>query len=151
VAGYYYYKEFPLPVSSYMFLDPAVSFNLPHSFDFEGYIDAERELWAFFPETYGKRVNFCQLGLSARVYVEVPASDEAIGQDETYFLMPCEDGTLRPVRMRSERTLTLDEFRMSHLTAIRMGNKLLGTGKVLEEVHRQVLGAEIVGEISREY
>src|SRR5271165_6702264 len=59
-------------VSSFTFLDPEVSYPLPDSFDFEEYIDTERELWAFFPETVGKRVNFCQLGLTARLYAEVP-------------------------------------------------------------------------------
>ena len=136
-------------MSPFIFLDPLISFRLPQAFDFEGYIDTERELWAFFPETTGKRANFCQLGLTARLYVEVPDHHEPLNTDETYFLMPCEDGMLRPIRMRSERILTLEEFRMTHLTSIRMMSKLSGTGKVLDEVHRQVLGPEIIAESSQ--
>lgn len=133
-------------MSTVTFLNPAVSFPLPEVFDFEAYIEIERELWAFFPETTGKRVNFCQLGLTAQVYAEVPDAGETLRNDETYFLMPCEDMTMRPVRMRSARHLTLEEFRMSHLTSIRMMDKLSGTGRLMDEVHRQVLGPEILAE-----
>lgn len=133
-------------MSSFNFLDPQSSFPLPETFDFEGYIDTERELWAFFPETAGKRVNFCQLGLTAQLYAETPDSGEPVQNDETYFLMPCEDFTLRPVRMRSARILTLEEFRMTHLTSVRMMDKLSGTGRLMDEVHRQVLGPAILAE-----
>jgi hypothetical protein len=68
-----------------------------------------------------------------------------LGHDETYFLMPCPDRTLRPIRMRSIRRLTLDEFRLSHLTAIRLAERLDGTRKVMEAVHLQILGPEILG------
>jgi len=27
-------------------------------------------MWALFPETEGKRVNFCQLGLTAKIFIE---------------------------------------------------------------------------------
>jgi hypothetical protein len=128
------------------FLDPASSFPLPKKFDFDGYIDAERELWAFFPEAAGKRVNFCQLGLTARLYVEVPENSRGLDSDETYFLMPCADGMMRPLRMRSTRALTLEEFRMTHLTSIRIGEKLSATGRLMDEVHLQILGPEIVAE-----
>jgi len=133
-------------VSSFTFLDPEISFPLPDSFDFEGYIDTERELWAFFPETVGKRVNFCQLGLTARLYAEVPETRMPVQNDETYFLMPCEDAKMRPIRMQSARILTLDEFRMARLTSLRMMSKLSGTGRLMNEVHRQVLGPEILAE-----
>lgn len=134
-------------MSPFTFLDPEASFPLPDSFDFEGYIDTERELWAFFPETVGKRVNFCQMGLTAQLYAEVPETRAALAKDETYFLMPCgADWTMRPVRMQSSRILTLEEFRMTHLTSIRMMQKLAGTGSLMDEVHRQVLGPEILAE-----
>jgi hypothetical protein len=133
-------------VSSFTFLDPEVSYPLPESFDFEAYIDTERELWAFFPETEGKRVNFCQLGLTARLYAEVPETGMPVQNDETYFLMPCEDTTMRPIRMQSARILTLDEFRMTRLTSLRMMDKLSGTGRLMNEVQRQVLGPEILAE-----
>jgi hypothetical protein len=34
---------------------------------------------------------------------------------------------------------------MSHITAIRLADKLAGTTRVLEEVHMQILGPEILG------
>ena len=101
-------------------------------------------MWALFPETEGKRVNFCQLGLTAKIFIESELSGE-LHEDETYFLMPCCDRTLRPIRMRQVRRLTLDEFRMSHITAIRLADKLSGTTRVLEEIHMQILGPEILG------
>lgn len=131
-------------MSYFSFLDPASSFALPSNFDFGEYIDTEREMWALFPETEGKRVNFCQMGLTAQIFVESGARDELAG-DETYFLMPCADRTLRPIRMKAVRRLTLDEFRLSHLTAIRLAERLDGTRSVMEAVHLQILGPEILG------
>jgi hypothetical protein len=131
-------------VSHFSFLDPACSFDLPRAFDFADYIDTEREMWALFPETEGKRVNFCQLGLTAQIFVESGAQCE-LASDETYFLMPCADRSLRPIRMKAVRRLTLDEFRMSHITAIRLAEKLDGTRKVMEAVHLKILGPEILG------
>lgn len=58
-------------VSIYAFLEPGSSYPLPPSFDFDEYIETERELWALFPETDGKRVNFVQVGLTATIYTEV--------------------------------------------------------------------------------
>jgi hypothetical protein len=45
------------------------------------------------------------------------------------------------------RRLTLDEFRMSHITAMRLAEKLSGTRKVMEEIHMQILGPEILGTL----
>jgi hypothetical protein len=117
---------------------------LPASFNYAEYIDTEREMWALFPETEGKRVNFCQLGLTAQIYIESETRPE-LDSDETYFLMPCPDSTLRPIRMKALRRLTLDEFRLSHITAIRLAERLDGTRKVMEAVHLQILGPEILG------
>ena len=128
----------------FSFLEPACSFALPASFNFAEYIDTEREMWALFPETEGKRVNFCQLGLTAQIFIESEPRPE-LAFDETYFLMPCPDSTLRPIRMKALRRLTLDEFRLSHITAIRLAEKLDGTRKVMEAVHLQILGPEILG------
>ena len=127
----------------YAFLDPQAAFPLPKSFDYRDYIETEQEMWALFPETEGLRVNFCQMGLTARIFVESRGAG-ALGDDETYFLMPCEDRTLRPVRMRPLRRLTLDEFRMSHLTAMRLAEKLTGTAQVMQKIHLQILGPEIL-------
>src|SRR5882762_6155274 len=102
-------------LSAFAFLDPTCRYALPATFDFQGYIETEQELWALFPETEGKRVNFCQLGLTASLYVEVPDDRSDLKLGETYFLMPCPDRTMRPLRMRFLRRLKLDEYRMSHL------------------------------------
>lgn len=130
-------------MSTYSFLEPGISYPLPASFNYHDYIDTERELWALFPETDGKRVNFCQMGLTAQIFVESPESGE-LEATETYFLMPCPDRALRPVRMKAVRRLTLEEFRMSHITAIRLADKLAGTGKVMEAIHMQIMGPEIL-------
>jgi len=131
-------------VSTYSFIEPDAAYTLPRSFSYNDYIETEQEMWALFPETEGKRVNFCQLGLTARIYIESEMAGE-LCEDETYFLMPCPDRKLRPIRMRQVRRLTLDEFRMSHITAIRLADKLSGTTRVLEEIHMQILGPEILG------
>jgi len=135
-------------VPEYSFLNPSVGFPLPHRFDFEDYIETEREFWALFPESEGKRVNFSQAGLTAKLYVEAPEDGSALKSDETYFLMPCADRNLRPIRMEGSRRLTLEEFRMTHLTAIRLMGKLSGTGRILDEVHMMVLGPEVLEEAS---
>jgi len=134
-------------VPGYSFLDPAVSYPLPRSFSFPDYIETENEFWALFPETQGSRVNFCQLGLTAQIYVESAAGHPELAENETYFLMPCPDGTMRPLRMKALRRLTLSEYRMSHLTALRLREKLEGAGRVMDEVHLQILGPEILNEI----
>jgi len=130
-------------VSTYSFLEPGISYPLPPSFDYQDYIETERELWALFPETDGQRVNFCQLGLTAQIFIESPEGGE-LEANETYFLMPCPDRSLRPIRMRAVRRLTLEEFRMSHITAMRLADKLAGTGKVMEAIHLQIMGPEIL-------
>jgi hypothetical protein len=133
-------------LSAYAFLNPRCKYPLPASFDFSGYIEAEQELWALFPETDGKRVNFCQVGLTAGLYVEVADDGSELKAGETYFLMPCPDRSMRPLRMRVLRNLTLSEYRMSHLTALRLSDKLEGTGDIMDEVHLRILGPEIIAE-----
>ena len=58
--------------------------------------------------------------------------------------MPCADRTMRPLRMKVVRKLTLAEYRMSHLTAIRLSEKLEGTSEIMDDVHLQILGQEII-------
>ncbi len=101
--------------------------------DYADYIETEQELWALFPETDGLRVNFCQLGLTASLYVETFEDGSELRTGETYFLMPCPDRTMRPLRMKVVRKLTL--ARSSHLTAIRLRDKLEDTGDIMDEVH----------------
>jgi hypothetical protein len=136
-------------VSDYSFLDPAISYSLPRKFNFSDYIETENEFWALFPETHGKRVNFCQLGLTAQIYVESGANRGELAENETYFLMPFPDCTLRPMRMKALRRLTLSEYRMSHLTALRLREQLAHAGPVIEEVHLQILGPELLDDIDR--
>jgi len=129
-------------VSTYAFLDPRTSYPLPRDFDFKDYIETERELWALFPETEGKRVNFYQTGLTARVYVEMPDDGAELGIAETYFLMPCPDGAMRPLRMRAERPMTLGEYRLTQLTALKLAGKLDKVSEIFEEIHFRLLGPE---------
>ncbi len=132
-------------MSAYSFLDPATAYPLPPTFDFQEYIETEKELWALFPETQGFRVNFCQLGLTAQIYVESGDRQGELQENETYFLMPSTDRTMRPLRMRAVRRLTLSEYRMSHMTAVRIGEQLHKAGGVFDEVHLRILGPEILG------
>ncbi len=134
-------------MSDYSFLDPGVSYPLPRDFSYPAYIETENEFWALFPETEGKRVNFCQLGLTAQIYVESLAKQSDLAENETYFLMPFPDSTMRPLRMCALRRLTLSEYRMSHLTALRLREQLESAGRVMEEVHLQILGPELLNEL----
>src|SRR6476620_8325406 len=111
-------------VSEYTFIEPNAAFPLPPTFNFDEYIETERELWALFPETDGRRVNFVQIGLTAQIFAEVPETGNELGPDETYILMPCSDGYLRPIRMEACRRLTLTEYRMGHLTAVKLLGKM---------------------------
>ena len=132
-------------MSRFSFLEPAAEYPLPGTFSYSSYIETEQEMWALFPETLGKRVNFCQMGLTAVIFTESASLGE-LASDETYFLMPCPDSRLRPIRMRAVRRLTRDEFRLSSITAARLAEQLSGTGKVLEEIHLEILGPEVMNE-----
>lgn len=134
-------------MSAYAFLDPASSYPLPSSFDYREYIEAERELWAIFPETDGKRVNFVQVGLTAQIYTEVFDDGSELAPNETYILMPCPDNTMRPIRMEACRRLTLSEYRMGHLTAVKLLGKVSEAGDVMREIGCQILGPEVIGEV----
>lgn len=134
-------------MSQYAFISPDSAFPLPASFNYNEYIDTERELWALFPETDGRRVNFMQVGLTAHIYVESPDNGTELAADETYFLMPCPDRTMRPVRMRAARRLTLSEYRMGHLTAIKLMGKVSEAGRVMQQVGEEILGTEVMGEV----
>lgn len=133
-------------MSAYTFIDPGASYPLPPTFNFEDYMETERELWALFPETDGKRVNFVQIGLTAMIYAEVPEVGSELAIDETYILMPCRDHHLRPIRMRACRRLTLSEYRMGHLTAVKLIGKVNDAGEVMREIGYEILGEEVVAE-----
>jgi hypothetical protein len=133
-------------VSEYTFIEPNAAFPLPGTFNFDEYIETEQELWALFPETDGRRVNFVQIGLTAMIYAEVPESGAELAFDETYILMPCSDFTMRPIRMRACRRLTLSEYRMGHLTAIKLVGKVNEAGEVMREIGSQILGEEVLAE-----
>lgn len=134
-------------MSIYAFLEPGSSYPLPPSFDFDDYIEIERELWALFPETDGKRVNFVQIGLSATIYTEVAEDCSELQKNETYILMPCSDGTMKPIRMEACRRLTLSEYRMGHLTAVKLMGRVAEAGEVMREIGYEILGPEVIGEV----
>ena len=134
-------------MSQYSFLDPRSAYPLPTSFDYHDYIETERELWALFPETDGKRVNFVQIGLTAQIYSEIPDDRSELGQGETYILMPCPDRTMRPIRMEARRRLTLSEYRMGHLTAIKLVGRMTEAAEVMRYVGSEILGTEVLGEV----
>lgn len=138
-------RESQLP--AYEFISPDAVYPLPGDFDVAEYFNIEQELWALFPETFGKRVNFCQLGLTAQIYIESSAAGE-LQEGETYFLMPCADRVMRPVRMRPVRRLTLSEYRMSHLTAHKLFGSMQSAAGIMAAVHEQILGAEVLGDIA---
>ena len=133
-------------MSEYTFIEPNAAFPLPATFNFDEYIETERELWALFPETDGRRVNFVQIGLTAMIYAEVPETSAELAPDETYILMPCADYAMRPIRMRACRRLTLSEYRMGHLTAIKLVGKVNEAGEVMREIGCQILGEEVLSE-----
>lgn len=133
-------------MSEYTFIEPNAAFPLPATFNFDEYIETERELWALFPETDGRRVNFVQIGLTAMIYAEVPDTGAELDFDETYILMPCEDFAMRPIRMRACRRLTLSEYRMGHLTAIKLVGRVNEAGEVMREIGCQILGEEVLSE-----
>ncbi len=134
----------PYPVRA--LLSPGSSYPLPLDFVLFDYLQTEREFWALFPETEGKRVNFCQVGLTAQLFTGVEDTGGALQSDEAYFLLPCSDHNMRPVRMQAVRHLTVDEYRMSRLTALKLGGFLRAAAHILEQVHEEVLGPEVLGE-----
>jgi len=133
-------------MNPYTFIQPSAVYRLPASFDFAAYIDTEQELWAFFPETDGHRVNFAQIGLTAWIYCSVPESGAELADNETYIIMPCGDHTMRPIRMRAIRRLTLQEYRMGHLTALKLIGKINEAGEALREIGNEILGEEVIEE-----
>jgi hypothetical protein len=60
--------------------------------------------------------------------------------------MPCGDLTMRPIRMQACRRLTLSEYRMGHLTAIKLVGKVNEAGEVMREIGCQILGDEVLSE-----
>ena len=134
-------------MSQYSFVEPGSSFPVSPTFNFEEYIETERELWALFPDTDGKRVNFVQIGLTAQIYTEMPDDGTELKTDETYILMPCQDSMMRPIRMRACRRLTLSEYRMGHMTAVKLIGKVNAAGEVMREVACQILGDEVMAEM----
>jgi hypothetical protein len=134
-------------MSRFAFLDPASQFPLPPTFNWDEYIETERELWALFPETDGRRVNFVQIGLTAQIFAEVEDTGSELAADETYILMPCSDRTMRPIRMEACRRLTLTEYRMGHLTAVKLLGKMTEAGEVMREVGTRILGEEVLEEV----
>jgi hypothetical protein len=53
---------------------------------------------------------------------------------------------MRPIRMQACRRLTLSEYRMGHLTAIKLVGKVNEAGEVMREIGCQILGEEVLSE-----
>jgi hypothetical protein len=134
-------------LSIYSFLRPGSAYTLPESFRYADYIEAERELWALFPETDGKRVNFVQIGLTATIFTEITDDGSELTADQIYLLMPCPDMTLRPIRMESCRRLTLSEYRMGHLTAVKLMGRVNEAGLLMRDIGCEILGPEVLEEV----
>jgi hypothetical protein len=138
-------------MSDYVYLPPGSSYPLPATFNFDDYIEVEKELWALFPETDGKRTNFTQIGLSAMIFTEVPDLGNELEIDETYMLMPCADLYMRPIRMRACRRLTLEEYRMGHLTAVKLIGKMSTAIPLIHAIGSSILGTEVINEAEARY
>ncbi len=138
-------------MSDYVFLEPGSSYPLPATFNYREYIETEQELWALFPETDGKRTNFTQIGLCAMIFVEVPETGKDLEIDETYMLMPCPDLYLRPMRMRASRRLTLEEYRMGHLTAVKLIGRMNSAVPLIHAIGSSILGGEVISEAEARY
>jgi hypothetical protein len=143
-------RSSPMLQQQVCFISPQSSWKLPAHFQMREYFDTEQELWALFPEADGKRVNFMQIGLTAWLYVESDRSGE-LGDDETYVLMPCVDYTMRPLRMVQVRRLSLTEWRMGQLSAIKLIGRVSAAGDVMHEVGHTILGEEIAEEANLRY
>lgn len=131
---------------SLTFLPSDAIFQLSVTFSFADYIDAERELWALFPESEGRRVNFIQTGLMASLYIEVTDDGSELLDSETYVLMPHSDNTMRPIRMIAVRRLSLDEFRLCMYTALKLGSRAV-EGAV-REAGNYIAGEELLAEMA---
>jgi hypothetical protein len=138
-----------IDLNSISFMTAGERIPLPPTFDYDGYLDSEQELDMLFPEVNGRRANFIQIGLTAAIYAEEPETGEPLAADETYFLMPDRDSAgvcMRPIRMRPVRRMTLGDYRMAHLTAIKLIGKLNDIGKAMHEVGTAILGDEVISE-----
>jgi hypothetical protein len=136
-------------LNSISFVAPGERIPLPAAFDYDGYLDAEQELNMLFPEVNGQRANFIQVGLTAAVYAEAPDTGAPLGDHETYVLMPDRDlegVCLRPIRMRPIKRLTVADYRMAHLTAIKLIGKLGGVGEAMHSIGLAILGDEVIRE-----
>lgn len=134
-------------MSDYSFLPADAFFRAPREFNFDEYIEIEKELWMIFPETEGHRVNFIQFGISALLMIDVADDGSEITTTEAYFVMPCENGDLKPIRMRAIRHLTLDEYRMAAHSSLKLVDILEPLRPVMKNIGRAVTGDEISEEL----
>ena len=135
--------------NSISFVPPGERIPLPATFDYEGYLDLEQELNMLFPQVNGRRVNFVQLGLTAAIYAEEPDGGTPLEPDETYILMPDKDSLgvcMRPIRMRPVRRMTLTDYRMAHLTGIKLMGRLNEVSEAMHAVGLKILGDEVISE-----
>jgi hypothetical protein len=137
-------------LDSYTLVPVEQRYPLPETFNFQEYIEIERELWMLFPETDGKRVNFHQSGIMSWIYVESPNAGE-LQDTETYFLMPVSDGrqhSMKAIRMIADRRLTLHEYRMVQLTAVKLIGKMNEACECMATIGEEIFGEEVLAEVS---
>jgi len=113
-------------LSAYAFLDPALQVcACPRASDYAGYIETERELWGSVSR--GRTENestSASLGPDGQpVYRSAGITARSSSPAETYFLMPFRGPhDWRPLpHADAPQSLTLNEYRLSHITAVPPG------------------------------
>lgn len=130
------------------FIEPDRSFAIPKNFQYERYIEIEREVWALFPDValQGKRVTVAQFGMSGFILAEIMDDGSELKNDETYVLMPCADYFMRFFRMKMMRRISTNEFRMVNLTSIRVAEYMVPLRDTLIFVQHMILGQDVIDE-----
>lgn len=123
-------------------------FPYPKGFKYSEYLDAMREFWMLFPEIDGRKVTTIIAGTSATIMAEVLHDDQSdLRLDEYYFFIPCEDGMVRLIRMEAIKKLSLDEYRLSVRSVMRVAQTMIPLYHLLEEMLKSVLGEELLEEM----
>jgi len=129
-------------MSKWSFIQPGRSFPVSSSPNYSDlykrWIEIEEELWVLFPETQGRRVAVHQFGQTGYLLtcsgachnsencgrVKICDNGTELENLETYMLMPCCDNSIRPLRMKPLRRLTLEEWRMANVSATKLAELL---------------------------
>ncbi len=130
-------------MTEFCFVHLRKAYWLAPNFDFGSYIRVERELWALFPETDGKRVSVVPFGLSASLAVSAHDDGSSLCPEEAYVLMPYPDGKMKPMRMTMVRRINLEEYRFAYHTLGRLKEMLPGLDYVNRSLNADIYGEEI--------